>query len=91
MDVYLMTAEHWSVPGLVISAHATLDGAIAAAVEAAAIMVNDHNEAHTDGSIEDGFIQPPTAETWPQVVEALQDYHGAQYVYVEVNSLPVQP
>lgn len=91
MNVYLMTAEHWNVPGVRISAHATLDGAIAEAVEAAAIMASDHNAAHTCGSADKGYIEAPTAETWPQVVEALQDYHGAAHLYVEVNSLQVQP
>lgn len=87
MKVFILSAEHFSVPGLILQAHATRESAVAEAIELTETMVGDSPylewEAVTDS-------------TWESIVERLQDAHGAAHCYVEIaetdlRGLPADP
>lgn len=82
--VFISVVEHFSQPGVIMSAHKTKDGAVQALCQSLAIVVDDHN--NTTGM----EINKPTAENWEGVIEVLMEYHGAQYVHAELIELPVQ-
>jgi hypothetical protein len=84
MDVYIVLAEHWEVPGLVCKAYATLAAAEASAVALVGEMVAEHNAALDD----DGEDQLPasTLDTWEILVEELQEAHGAAHVDVHIRT-----
>lgn len=79
MTIYLVSAEHFSNPGLVLKAFHTMDGANAEAVELTNIMLKDDGKA------------PCTLADWQDALEQLQDTHGAQYCYVDITPLDVLP
>lgn len=82
MKIHLVIASHFSVPGLIKKAYANKDAAESEAARLVNIMVND-----TDSE------DPPAAatnENWPDVLQWLQDYHGAQFCYVGVEDLDLE-
>lgn len=78
MKIHLLTAEHFSVPGLVTKAFATPQAATAEAVDLTNLMLKDSD-----------WRPLATPVQWQHHVERLQDYHGAQYCYVEIAELDV--
>lgn len=72
--VFVLTAEHFSVPGRIIKAFATLAGAEEEAVSLTNIMLND-----------DGRAQAAHASNWRSKVEQIQEEHGAQFCYIEID------
>lgn len=74
--VFVIIAEHFEVPGKIVGAHATQRGAIEQAVDCLNLMLADSpvGTAHPKA----------TPDNWEAVVNALQEYHGAQYCYVEI-------
>ena len=85
MKVYVHTSEHFCIPGRRMTIHASRAGAVAALLESATIIVNDHNECHPDAAVD-----APTADNWEDVFSALQDYPGAAYVYADIELFEVQ-
>lgn len=77
MRIHIVTAEHFSVPGLILKAFATAEAANMEAAELVRIMRNDSPMERAPLS--------PTSENWPELLEALQDYHGAAHCYVEIT------
>ena len=89
MNVYICEGEHYHVPGRRVTVHATKAGAEARALELAQLICADHNETHPESPIE-----PPTdasPETLEYCTQQLQEFHGAQYVYVTVDEYEVAP
>lgn len=78
MKIHLVTAEHFSVPGLITKAFMQEADAMAEAAELVNIMLKD------DG-------QDPDADSnqWGIHLELLQDTHGAAHCYVEINEVLV--
>lgn len=74
MKIYLVTAEHFSVPGLINKPFATMEGATAEAVALANIMLEDSSRA-----------ADATADNWEARMLDLQDYHGAAHCFVEIT------
>jgi len=81
--VHILLAEHFSVPGLIVGAHATREGAVREAVECVNLMLADSPVKKTH--------QKATTENWQTVMEALQDYHGAQFCYADIIEKAVHP
>lgn len=77
MKIFVLTAEHFEVAGLVLRTFATMDGAVSAAVEVCNQILSDTND-------DADKPEPATAVTWEAVNEWLQDYHGAAHCYVEI-------
>lgn len=77
MKVFILSAEHFSVPGLVLQAHATKASAVAEAVELVKTMLKDCEYPHR-------FKAGITASNWQDAIEWLQDVHGAAHCYVEI-------
>jgi hypothetical protein len=74
MKVYLMIAEHYSIPGIITRVCATRDKAIAEAMECVNIMLRDSGR------------KPVETETeMDAAIERLQDEHGAAYCYAEIS------
>lgn len=73
MKVFLLTAEHFSTPGVVMDVYAKFDRAEDEAIKLVNIMLDDSDK-------------PQDADTsnWMAKVEALQDEHGAAHCYVEI-------
>lgn len=78
MKIYLVTAEHFHVPGLIQKAFATEALAVAEAVEITNIMLKDSDWQPLASPVQ-----------WRHHVERLQDKHGAQYCYVEISEIDV--
>ena len=78
MKIYLLRAEHFSQAGLIAKAYSTRAKANAEAVELTAILLKDS-----------GSKSKATLSNWESHVAALQDEHGAQYCYVEIDELAV--
>jgi hypothetical protein len=81
--VYLVTAEHFNVPGFINQPFASKEGATAEAVNLINLMLKDTSAKRKP--------KPATAETWESVLDWLQDYHGAQYCFVEIAATEVKP
>ncbi len=79
MKVYLVTAEHFSVPGLVVRVFETKDDALNECVELVNIMLEDMKLPHAD------------LANWEACLELVQDTHGTQHCYVEVSEQDVIP
>ena len=77
--IYLLHAEHFSVPGLVMQASRSRQTAINLAVELTNTMIADHNQSTG------ATMAPVTTEDWEGAIEQLQDYHGAAHCYVEIG------
>jgi hypothetical protein len=76
--IYITEAEHFSIPGRPINAHATRALAVADAVELTNIMLKDN-----------GQVADATTKTWEERIDKLQDEHGAAHCYVEIRELTV--
>ena len=73
MKIFILSAEHFHVPGLINKPFATMAGATVEAVELVNIMLKDS-----------GAAPRATADDWQKRVEWLQDKHGAQFCYVDI-------
>lgn len=76
--VYLLIAEHHTVAGRILEAHATADSANARAADLVRIMAGDSPAAR--------HLDPVTRDNWQAVLERLQDYHGAAHCFVEIEA-----
>ena len=86
--VYIVLAEHWDVPGLICMAYATRAAAQAQAVAIVGSMVEDHN---ADLDVDGGEPLPaPTLDSWESLVAELQDFHGAEHLFVSVLAATVE-
>jgi hypothetical protein len=74
MNVFVLSAEHFSVPGLILQAHATRASAEAEAVTLVNTMLTDS-----------GWQPLASPIQWQHHVERLQDAHGAAHCYVEID------
>lgn len=75
--IYLVTAEHYEVPGIISKAFSTEEGARRKCVELVNIMLDDMAMPQAD------------AANWEGCLAVLQDIHGAANCYVEYAALPV--
>jgi hypothetical protein len=83
-DVWIVQGEHWNVPGVPISAHASEDSANAKAAELVNHMLKDTGKVS-------GKPKAATPSDWAGVPMGwLQDYHGAAHCWVEVTKLTVE-
>lgn len=74
MNVYLLIAEHFNVPGQVRKVFVELAAAEIEAAELVNIMLKDNGQA-----------QNANASNWRGKLEKLQDEHGAQYCYIDID------
>ena len=74
MQVYLVTAEHYSVPGIIVRVAATKERAIWEALLAANIMLRDA-----------GMARVSDESSMNAALERLQDEKGAAHCYVEIS------
>lgn len=79
MNIHLLTAEHFEVPGLITKAFTTAQDAETEAASITALMLKD---ARMDPL--------PDPEQWRDGIERLQEAHGAAHCYVEINEIAVQ-
>jgi hypothetical protein len=78
--VFIVRAEHFSNPGLIVKAFSNRAAAEGECVKLVDIMVNDMDYTPD--------IETDSAK-WEKRMEWLQDYHGAQYCYCEIDELPL--
>lgn len=71
--VYVLTAEHFSVPGLITQVHASRESATKRAAELVNTMLADNGDEET-----------ATSSNWEEAIAKLQDEHGAAHCYVEI-------
>lgn len=76
--IYIVTAEHFSVPGVSTTAHTTRDSAVAKAVELTNLIRKDHY------AIWDLQFDEVTADDWEEGLADPQEEHGEAHCYVEV-------
>ena len=76
--IYVLTAEHLSVPGIKTEAHASIESATASAVDLVNIMLADN-----------GDIVRATAEDWKLCLQSLQTEHGEDRCYASIEELNV--
>lgn len=74
MRVFILSAEHFEVPGLVLQAHASHASAVSEAVGLVNTMLTDS-----------GWQPLASPIQWQHHVERLQDRHGAAHCYVEID------
>lgn len=80
MKIHLVTAEHYSNPGLIQKAFANAEAANAEAADLVNLMRKDTGwDCRT--------MAGPTS--WEVFLLELQDYHGAAHCYVEITELEV--
>ncbi len=79
MQVYVVEAEHYSVPGRILRIYRDEQAALDYAKELVVGMLSDYKCAHPESDA------PDDAEDWPEVVAWLQDVYGAAHVYVEIS------
>jgi hypothetical protein len=84
MNIFLLTAEHFEIPGLIQRAFHSELGADAEAAELVNLMVGDSDDSEVGEK-----PAPSTAANWDTALEWLQGIHGAAHCYVEVSSLAV--
>ena len=84
MKIHLVTAEHFSVPGLIAKAFLHEADAMAEAAEFVNVMLQDTRKVTASG-----FDGTATPDQWGMHLELLQDYHGAAHCYVEITELDV--
>lgn len=77
MQIYLVVAEHYSVPGIVTKAFDTEDKAKIECVELTNIML-------TDSKMPNAGIS-----NWEGCMAVLQDLYGAAHCYVEYSAIDV--
>ena len=78
MQIYLVVAEHYNVPGIITKAFRRQEDAEAECLELANIMLEDAKLPHAD------------SKNWRGCVEVLQDMHGAAHCYVECEEVDVR-
>ena len=78
MKVYVLCAEHYSVPGIVLKLFDHEDKAKAECVELVNIMLDDSRLPRAD------------AANWEGCLAVLQDIHGAAHCYVEYQLMAVE-
>jgi hypothetical protein len=78
MTITIVRVEHFQVPGVKLSAHSTLTGAQSRAAELVEMMWSD-----------DGRRAAPR-RPWQEKLATLQDAHGAQYCYVEIEAVRLE-
>lgn len=79
MKIHLLEAEHFSVPGRIVRAFTNAAYANRAAVDLVNSMLTDNgNQA----------LASPV--NWKHHIDRLQDEHGAQFCYVEVNEADLE-
>ena len=74
MNVFLLLAEHFSVPGQVQKVFVSLDAAEAEGVELTNTMLQDN-----------GRSKSATTSNWRSKLEELQEEHGENDCYIEIN------
>jgi hypothetical protein len=72
--VYLMIAEHYSIPGLIVRVCATRDRAVKEAIGCINMMLTDNDEASVK-----------TETEMLTAIERLQDEYGAAHCYAEIS------
>lgn len=77
MNIILVMAEHFDIPGVVTYAFDSEEKAKAKCVELVNIMLEDSKMPHAD------------LANWEGCLAVLQDIHGAANCYVEYSTLPV--
>lgn len=77
MKIWLLTAEHFHIPGQVCRAFATRELAEAEAVDLVDTMWRDSGSE-------------TTADNWEWRLATLQDEHGSDSCYVDLVELPVE-
>lgn len=77
--IYLLLAEHFHTPGVVMSAHASGASARDEAAELVNVMLKDSGSTST-----------ADASTWERHLATLQEEHGAAHCYVEITRLEVK-
>lgn len=96
MNIFILTAEHFSVPGLTIEAHANATCANASAALLVAKMANDHVAQRRASRKKQGSrARTPepsaaNAENWLALLEELQDWYGAAHCYVTITTVQLQ-
>lgn len=78
MKIYLLTAEHFSVPGIITGAFVNEKDAIERAVWLTNTMLSDN-----------GWQELASPVQWRHHIERLQDEHGAAHCYVEISEQDV--
>jgi len=73
MKVFILTAEHFRVPGLVTEAHASRESADASAAALVNVMLADAESEPV-----------ATPENWSEHMDTLQDQFGAAHCYTEI-------
>lgn len=81
--IYLVEAEHFSVPGRPLKAFKTREAAVVEAIDLVNIMLRDR-------AIRDQAAWLSTVpETWEADLADLQEEFGAAHCYVEIHELKV--
>lgn len=80
MKVYVLIAEHQTVPGVVIEVHATKASADASKLELVRVMLKDAHRVAI-------ALAPDTVD---RAIESLQDEFGAAHCYVEISEHEVK-
>lgn len=83
--VYVMQAEHFSVPGLVVSVHESDLGARRAAADVVRTIRDDHVRAHGE---ED--CPQINGNDFEDCIAFLEDYHGAARCYAVITPTTLQ-
>lgn len=73
-NVYLMMAEHFAVPGLVVRVCATRARAVSEAIACVNVMLKDNGDKRI-----------ATEAEMEAALELLQDEHGAAHCYAEIS------
>ncbi|HUD89960.1 hypothetical protein [Sphingobium sp.] len=76
--VWIVTAEHFRIPGIITSVHTSNAGAQIRALELVNQILSDTSS--------DMKPEPATVENWLAVIDWLEDYHGAGHCYVDVSA-----
>lgn len=79
MQVYILHAEHFRVPGVKLMVFKTEAAAAKQAVEFTNMMLEDF-----------GWQREATPANWERHLQRLQDEHGAQHCFVEISKVDVQ-
>lgn len=75
MKVYIMSAEHFSVPGVVVKVCASRGLAVAEGIACTNIILKDC----------EGFDLVSTEEQMDAAIERIQEIHGAAHCYVNID------
>jgi hypothetical protein len=84
-EVYLVTAEHPTVPGVVHHVCRSHAQAIRRAVE----LANDILDSQTDVMV-DVDLPVATADNWETVLDPVQEWHGEANCYVDIEAIEIE-